>query len=461
MVVPATSHEKRAWPKVGLASFIAFAIAIAAFVWWPSPTDDLLVLESGGEGTTTSDDLNAFGDSARNLTNDERRVFEVGDSFFTQNWVTAPASTQARDGLGPLLNAQACSSCHLRDGRGTPDGNEPGLLLRLSVPGSDAPEPEPTYGGQLQDRSILGVPAEGAVRTFYVEETGTYADGTEYSLRRPVHEIDDLAYGPLSVDVMVSPRLAPPIFGAGLLEAIPEAEIVAAADPDDVDGDGISGRPNYVDGQLGRFGWKASVTSVADQVASAFVEDIGITNDRHPDEICTVPQTACLQAPTGGSPEIVTDLFDQVVFYNETLAVPARRGLGDPDVEAGAELFNEIGCVSCHRPSHTTGSDEIDALANQQIYPFTDLLLHDMGPDLADDRPDGVATGTEWRTPPLWGLGLTEVVNGHLFFLHDGRARSPEEAILWHGGEGSAARDGFMSLTAEQRQQLLDFLDSL
>lgn len=458
MVVPTPSHGKRAWPLVGLASF--FAIVIAAILLWPSPNDDLLVLESGGEGTTASDDLNAFGDSARNLTNDQRRIFEVGDSFFSQNWVTAPASTDARDGLGPLLNAQACSSCHLRDGRGTPDGNEPGLLLRLSVPGPVA-GPDPSYGGQIQDRSILGVPAEASVRTIYTEEAGTYSDGTTYSLRRPVHELDDLAYGPLSVDVLVSPRLAPPVFGAGLLEAIPESDIVEAADPDDEDGDGISGRPNYVDGELGRFGWKANVATVADQVASAFVEDIGITNDRHPDGTCTIPQTECLEAPSGGSPEIVTDLFDQVVFYNETLAVPARRGLGDPDVEAGAALFVEIGCVSCHQARQATGPDDIEALANQVIYPFTDLLLHDMGPDLADDRPDGEATGSEWRTPPLWGLGLTEVVNGHTFFLHDGRARSPEEAILWHGGEGSEARDGFMRLTGDQRQQLLDFLGSL
>jgi CxxC motif-containing protein (DUF1111 family) len=191
------------------------------------------------------------------------------------------------------------------------------------------------------------------------------------------------------------------------------------------------------------------------------VEDIGITNDRHPDEVCTIPQSECLESPSGGQPEIVIDLFDQVVFYNQTLAVPARRGLGDPDVQAGAELFAEVGCVSCHQPKQTTGAASVGALANQVIYPFTDLLLHDMGPDLADDRPDGQADGSEWRTPPLWGLGLTDVVNGHSFFLHDGRARSVEEAILWHGGEASTARDGFMSLSSDQRRQLLDFLGSL
>ncbi len=459
MAASIPAPRKRAWLLVGLVSGLALAALV--FLAWPRATDDLLVLESGGEGTTASADLNAFGDSARNLTNDERRRFEVGDSFFTQNWVTAPSSTDARDGLGPLLNAQSCSSCHLRDGRGTPDGVEPGLLFRLSVAAGDDLAPDPSYGDQIQDRAILGVPAEATIRTVYMEETGTYEDGTEYKLRRPVHEFEDLAYGPLSVDVMVSARLAPAVFGAGLLEAIPVDDIVAGADPDDSDGDGISGRPNYVDGDLGRFGWKSNVATVADQVASAFSGDIGITSELRPDEICTEAQVECLQAPNGGNPEIAADLFDDVVFYSETLAVPARRNLDDPDVQAGAAVFAEIGCVTCHRPRHVTGDDEIEALSGQVIFPFTDLLLHDMGPGLADDRPDGEATGAEWRTPPLWGLGLHDVVNEHVFFLHDGRARSVEEAILWHGGEAEAVKDAFTSLDSVQRSQLLEFLDSL
>lgn len=457
---PTHPQTRRLWLLAGLVSVLL--IATALYVGWPSPNDDLLVDASGGEGTTGSSGLNAFGDSARNLSNEERRTFEVGDSFFTQNWVTAPASTQARDGLGPLLNAQSCSSCHLRDGRGTPDGTEPGLLFRLSVPEDGELAPENVYGDQLQDRSIIGVPAEGTVRTIYVEEVGAYADGSEYSLRRPMHEFEDLAYGPISVEVMVSPRLAPPVFGAGLLEAIPEGDIVARADPNDEDSDGISGRPNYIDGStLGRFGWKANVASVEQQVANAFLGDIGITSDLFPDENCTTPQVECLDAPNGGSPEIGRDLFDQVVFYNKTLAVPARRGLDAPGVEPGAGLFIELGCGSCHQPKHMTGPDRIAALAGQVIYPFSDLLLHDMGPDLEDGRPDGLASGSEWRTPPLWGLGLNDVVNGHEFYLHDGRARSVEEAILWHGGEGESARDAFVNLTSSQRAQLLQFLESL
>jgi len=247
----------------------------------------------------------------------------------------------------------------------------------------------------------------------------------------------------------------------GLLQAIPEEDILGLADPDDSDGDGISGRPNLVAGALGRFGWKANVTTVEHQVAAAFLGDIGITSDLAPNETCTLVQTACLEAPHGGIPEIAAELFDNVVFYAETLAVPARRDLDDPEVRAGARRFLDLGCGSCHTPSHVNGDDENPALAGQAIFPYTDLLLHDMGPDLADDRPDGLATGSEWRTPPLWGLGLNEVVNGHEFFLHDGRARSVEEAILWHGGEAETSKDGFMSLTSEQRQQLLAFLSSL
>ncbi|HET7847011.1 MAG TPA: di-heme oxidoredictase family protein, partial [Acidimicrobiia bacterium] len=402
-----------------------------------------------------------------NLTTEQRREFEVGDSFFTQNWVTAPSSTEARDGLGPLFNAQACASCHVRDGRGTPEDGQPGLLFRLGVLEDGVPGAEPIYGDQLQDRSILGVPPEGRAIRLYVEENGLFDDGAPYTLRRPIYEFEDLAHGSLAVDVQVSPRIAPPVFGAGLLEAIPEADILAASDPDDADGDGISGRPNRVtdpttgEQVLGRFGWKANVTTVEQQVASAFLNDIGITSPMFPDESCTAAEVECSAAPGGGDPEIPADRLEKVVFYNRTLAVPARRDLDSPEVEAGAGLFSDLGCSGCHRPAQRTGDDAIAALANQAIHPFTDLLLHDMGPELADHRPDGQASGTEWRTPPLWGIGLTETVSGHSFFLHDGRARSLQEAVLWHGGEAQTAKEGFVALSSQQRSQLLAFLGSL
>jgi CxxC motif-containing protein (DUF1111 family) len=253
----------------------------------------------------------------------------------------------------------------------------------------------------------------------------------------------------------------------GLLEAIPEDDIVAASDPDDSDGDGISGRPNWVtdtttgERSLGRFGWKANVASVERQVAGAFLGDIGVTSPILPEQNCTEVQTACAAAPNGGEPEISADLLEKVVFYTQTLAVPARRDLTSSEVKEGANVFAELGCSGCHQPRQETGNDPLAALANQVIFPFTDLLLHDMGPRLADDRPDGEASGTEWRTAPLWGIGLTETVSGHTFFLHDGRARSLEEAILWHGGEAEASVEGFKALSSEQRLQLVAFLRSL
>ena len=426
----------------------------------------------GGDTTAFSDGKNAFELSARNLDTPLRRAFEVGDSFFEQNWVTAPASTTARDGLGPTLNARSCSSCHSHDGRGRPPENaddpERGLLLRLSIPGTDGPIDDPPYGGQLQDRSILGVPVEGRIGIEYQEVPGTYPDGSAFSLRSPVYNIVDPQFGSPHPELMISPRIAPANIGMGLLEAIPEEVILALADPDDADGNGISGRANYVwdvrNGKLtlGRFGWKANQPTVEQQVAAAFLGDIGITSTLFPDENCPEVQSACTEAPNGGEPELTEERLEKVTIYTQTLAVPAMRNTEDGEVKQGAGLFVQSQCSDCHTPRYETGdAHPLEPLRGQVIYPFTDLLLHDMGEGLADHRPDGLATGTEWRTPPLWGIGLVETVNGHTFFLHDGRARSLEEAILWHDGEASESRDNFMGLTLEERNALLKFLGSL
>ncbi len=429
-------------------------------------------------GATTREDAsrNSFGLPAPQLSNAERRLFERGDSFFTQNWVTAPSTTEARDGLGPTMNAQACSSCHVLDGRGAPPdptGTEArlGLLLRLSIPGADpvtgAPLPDPVYGGQLQDASILGVPTEGRLDVTYETVAGQYADGTGYELLEPTYRIAEPAYGPLDPEVLISPRLAPQVIGMGLLAAIPESTIVAAADPEDADGDGISGRPNQVwDGRaetmaIGRFGWKANVATVEQQVAGAFHGDIGITSTLHQDQNCPPAQAECAAAANGGNPELTDERLATVTFYNRTLSVPAMRGAEDDDVIAGSDLFEELGCSSCHTPTLQTGEADITTLADQTIHPYTDLLLHDMGPGLADGRPDFGASGSEWRTPPLWGLGLIDDVNGRRFLLHDGRARTIEEAILWHGGEGEASSEAFRSLDEEGRRRLLAFLEGL
>lgn len=450
-----------------VVSFVAVSASCAG-------GEELPQLDPSLGGDTTREVLgrNAFSFPAPTLTNEERRIFEIGDSFFTQNWVTAPASTDARDGLGPMLNAQACSSCHLHDGRGIPASTgqgDLGLLLRLSIDGEDevgGPRPHPTYGGQLQDRSILGVPAEGELVISYAEEPGTYEDGSEYSLRVPTYEIIQPAFGPLG-DIMVSPRLAPQMIGMGLLEAILESDILALADPDDSNGDGISGRPNQAwnpaTGQLelGRFGWKANVPTVQAQSAGAFNGDIGITSSLNPNESCTDVQTECMDAPSGGNPEITDSRLGSVAFYSRTLAVPAMRDVDNNEVRRGAQAFSDMGCTACHVNSFTTGEVGVAALSNQEIQPYTDLLLHDMGPDLDDGRPDFEASGTEWRTAPLWGIGLIEGVNGERFLLHDGRARTLEEAILWHGGEAQRAREAFRSADDDLRTSLIAFLDAL
>ncbi len=430
----------------------------------------------GGDTTREDATRNSFGLPAPGLSNEERRLFERGDSFFTQNWVTAPASTDARDGLGPTFNAQACSSCHVHDGRGAPPDptgvqTRLGLLIRLSIPGEDpmtgAPLPDPVYGGQLQDRAIIGVPAEGRLVVGYDTIEGHYGDGTTFELLSPTYEIHDPAFGPLSADVMMSPRLAPQVIGMGLLEAVPEDVVRAGADPDDRDGDGISGRPNTVwDARtgteaLGRFGWKANVASVEQQAAGAFLGDIGITSSLHPDQNCTTIQVACAAALDGGRPELSDERLGTVTLYNRTLSVPAMRDIDNHEVRAGAELFENIGCASCHTQTMRTGPSDVATLANQTIHPYTDLLLHDMGEGLADGRADFDATGNEWRTPPLWGLGLIDDVNGHRFLLHDGRARTIAEAILWHGGEARASREAFRTLDADRRAELLAFLEAL
>lgn len=464
--------KNKLWASLPLIVFVVTMAVVASCGDGRAALDPRL----GGDTTRIDASRNSFGLPAAGLTNEERRTFEVGDSFFTQNWVTAPASTDARDGLGPTFNAMACASCHVLDGRGSPP-NSPGsraslgLLFRLSIPGADpvtgAPLPDPTYGGQLQDGAILGVTPEGSMAIEYETVKGEYADGVGYELRAPSYHIADPAFGSPAADLLIGPRLAPQMIGMGLLEAIPEESILALADPDDVDGDGISGRANMVwDGRLGalglgRFGWKANVTTVEQQVAGAFHGDIGITSQLHQANDCPAAQVDCAAAPDGGDPELTDSRLASVTFYNRTLSVPAMRDVEDDDVWRGSELFAEIGCASCHTSSHETGATDVSVLSNQIIHPYTDLLLHDMGPGLADGRPDFDASGSEWRTPPLWGIGLIDDVNGERFLLHDGRARTIEEAILWHGGEGSPARDMFLQLTAQERAQLLAFLEAL
>ena len=429
---------------------------------------------SGGAATVFATTRQAFGQPLPHLTADQETRFFVGNSFFNRNWVSAPSSTTARDGLGPLFNARSCSACHLHDGRGRPpeSGEDMlSMLVRLSVPGRDSEQgvvPEPTYGDQLNNLAVHGVPPEGRVLVSYEEITGAFADGEPYSLRKPTYTFADLNYGPMHPDTLASPRVAPAMIGLGLLEAVPEQTLMDLADPDDADGDGISGRVNKVWDKRrqrtvpGRFGWKANQPTVAQQVAGAFLGDIGITSPLFPHDNCPSTASACRQARNGGSPELSENLFGHVVFYSRTLAVPARRRAQEPAVRRGRQLFDAAQCGACHIPTLRTGVvPGLPDLSQQVIRAYTDLLLHDMGAALADGRPDFEATGSEWRTPPLWGIGLVETVNRHTYFLHDGRARNLAEAILWHGGEAEAAKEYFRRLPAADREALLQFLRSL
>lgn len=444
------------------------------------PGDD----KTGGETTVYATGRNAFSFPAANLPDDERTRFVVGNSFFRRNWVEAPASTQARDGLGPHFIARSCGGCHDQDGRGAPPapGEAPvALLIRLSVPGSDAhggPKPEPVYGDQLNNAAIQGVRPEGEIAISERAVSGRFADGTRYTLRQPLYSLRKLAYGPLAREVMTSPRIAPQLIGVGLLEAIPEAEILRnvreQAEAADRGGSAVRGIANRVwdapsgTMKLGRFGWKANAASLAHQTGAAFVGDIGITSRFFPDEACTPAQADCLAAPRGGrgGPEIDDATLANVVFYQATLAPPARRDVDDPQVKRGAALFERAQCAACHRPAYVTGarpdpSLSSTALEGQAIRPYTDLLLHDMGAGLADGRPDFLAGGRHWKTPPLWGIGLIRDVNGHQRLLHDGRARGVLEAVLWHGGEAEASRREVLKFSRAEREALVRFVESL
>lgn len=440
---------------------------------------------SGGAATVRKSDQNAFSLPSANLPPSRRVDFSVGNSFFRSPWVIAPSTTTARDGLGPLFNTNACQNCHIKDGRGHPPApdasNAVSMLVRLSIP--DAPPyakvieqlgvvPEPVYGGQFQDMAVPGVAPEGKVRVDYTPVPVRFKDGTEIELRKPTLQITQLGYGPMHPDTRFSARVAPPMIGLGLLEAIPEQAILANAATQAKENNGINGRPNRVwDDQLqktvvGRFGWKAGQPNLNQQNVHAFSGDMGLTTSLRPFDDCTEAQTACKQAPNGngpdGEPEVSDNILRLVLFYSRNLAVPARRGVNDPQVLAGKNLFFQAGCQSCHTPKYTTAADAAEPeLANQVIRPYSDLLLHDMGEGLADNRTEFKASGRDWRTPPLWGIGLTQAVSGHTQFLHDGRARNLLEAVLWHGGEATAAQQQVLSFNAEQRAALLAFLNSL
>lgn len=399
--------------------------------------------------------------------------FEIGRALFERHWAAAPASTQAADGLGPLFNARACISCHPGGGRGLPfdkvGATLPALLFRLGGHNAAATEAgDPIYGQQIQVSSVAGIAAEGTAEVAFETSKIALGDGTAVELRRPLPKVNNLAYGPLASTTVVSPRLATAIHGIGLLEQIPESEILAKADPDDRDGDGVSGRPNEVFDPvagglaIGRFGWKAGQASLEAQDARALELDIGLSNPVYKDSFgdCMAKQVECLKMPSGASPQFenvevpssLTKLIDRFVGEAMLPTLPGR------DVEAGRVIFAEAGCTACHTPSFP-----LPATHNRtarEIAPYTDLLLHDMGFGLADHMKEGKASGKEWRTAPLWGIGQA-LRSENVGLLHDGRARNVLEAILWHGGEAAKAREHVEQLSGGDRQALVDFIGSL
>ncbi|HSC88118.1 MAG TPA: di-heme oxidoredictase family protein [Polyangiaceae bacterium] len=456
-----------------LVGALLAGLALACSSVQAPPLEDSERLPGGDTTNELMLGSSAFKMVAPNASSEHEAMFYTGNSFFNSAWVEAPASTTVRDGLGPIFNARSCSACHMQDGRGAPpeaDQDPIGLLLRIGdgeLGEHGEPRGDERYGGQLQPFALPDVPAEARVRVTYEERKGKLPDGEEYVLLVPSYVLDEPAYGPLPEGLRVSPRVAPAMIGLGLLEAIPEADVLALEDAEDRDGDGISGRANRVydsvaDGRaLGRFGWKAEQPNIAQQVAGAFAEDMGITNPLVGHDGCSLVELECGEAPNGGEPEIDDELFGKVVTYSRLLAVPVRERWKGEAILAGRELFHQTGCANCHVPKHHTGDSDLSELADQDIYPYTDLLLHDLGDDLGDQRPAFDASGNEWRTPPLWGVGRIHDVNGHDLLLHDGRARGVQEAILWHGGEAEGSRERFENLSRDERKSLVDFVESL
>jgi len=403
-----------------------------------------------------------FSVPAPNLSKVLQDKHDAGDIDFEQSFVTAPS---------PVFNHISCVGCHPADGRAPFPTNlniSNGLLFRISIPGTDAhggPLAVPGFGGQLQQRASAGKKPEAQINVTYEQKIVSFADGSFVTLRKPVFSLSN-SYIPMPADMMISPRLAPPVFAMGLLEAIPESRLKQLQDIDDVNKDGISGKINYVwdfdssSLKPGRFGWKAEAPTSLQQVAGAYHQDMGITNPLFNTE------SSLGQAQDDGlkdETEISQTTLENVTVYVQTLGPPAPRNLEDETVLKGRTLFYEANCIACHTPKHTTASSfvEVPEFSNQTIYPYTDLLLHDMGTDLADGRPTFNATGNEWQTRPLWGIGLTEFNNGHTNFLHNGRARNIEEAILWHGGEAQKSKTFYTDLSKVNRDAVLKFINAL
>jgi CxxC motif-containing protein (DUF1111 family) len=469
---PNGNRRTKKWITRAAIALCAMLLGLFSTLTVPAFSQAQIAL-AGGSTTIRNRTSRAYEQPAPNMDDDLLALHTVGDRAFDAVFVTPPANVNP--GLGPLFNNASCAGCHIKDGRGMPEKGQ--LLVRVSAPRETGdresdqaavlsanyhPEaavslgnapPVPGLGTQIQEQSIYGHQPEAKVELQWQETTGSYADGQTYQLRSPVAKLTRFNGGAFPSDILTSLRIPSPVFGLGLLEAVPEELIRQQADPDDRDRDGISGRVNLVWDEaqqkevVGRFGWKANNPNLLQQSASAYVNDMGVTNPLFPD--------------ADGSSDIDQDTLKAATVYVQTLAVPARGMVNEPQVQRGEKLFSDANCAACHVSTLRTGAHELPILVNQTIHPYTDLLLHDMGTELADNRPDFRATGKEWRTSPLWGVGLTHTVLPYSGFLHDGRARTLEEAILWHGGEADGSRTMFKEMSAEDRAALIQFLRSL
>lgn len=428
--------------------------------------------EMGGELTIDNAGGEAFSERAPSLTGLDFTLHQTGRTVFRENFV-APPSTLSY-GLGPLYANSSCNSCHISGGRGKPINgfeNPESMMLRISSPGAtstNGPLPVPNFGVILHPRATGSIRNEGNITVSYTTTSGKFDDGANYTLRKPTYSITN-AYASLPSSIFISARISQPLVGLGLLESILESDILANVDENDANGDGISGRANYVynyltfSSSIGRFGWKADFATVNEQSAFDFQQGMGVTVGTHPYhfENCKDQSQGAgelLDDPEAKSGETLYPL----TVYLKTTAVPKRRNMNTDIVRRGQKLFTDAGCIKCHVESYTTGpTNDIVQLQNQHIYPYTDMLLHDMGDGLADNRVEYLATGREWRTAPLWGIGLTETINGSVYFLHDGRARNLVEAILWHGGEADSSKNEFIKMSKQDRDALIAFLNSL
>jgi CxxC motif-containing protein (DUF1111 family) len=438
---------------------------------------------SAGTFTIALFDEKAFSEPIKVLTYKQQQKFMRGRVHFNQRWVVFP-NIMGDWGLGPTFIADRCSACHVGGGRGrtpaSPDEQLMSVLVRLSIPGENehgGPRPHPHYGDQIQNQGLMGqnkdstflgerVRQEADIYFDWIDVETRFADGEKIVLRKPKLRIENLNFGPLGPEVMYSLRLAQPVFGLGLLEAVPETDLLAIAERQQAVG--FNGRPNYVWDAInkktafGRFGWKANQPSIKQQIAAAFHGDLGVTSPVFDKENCPPIQKDCAAQPPGNQPELIDINWEELVFWTEALAVPARRNVTDPDFVRGETLFEQAKCAVCHVPE--LNAKKIEALPQtegQLVRAYTDLLLHDMGEELADNRPEFRASGRDWRTQPLWGIGISEIVSGPLALLHDGRARSVAEAILWHGGEAEISREAFRNMPKPDRDALVKFVESI